>query len=173
MMQKQAKAPPEPGPVAGPGTITDSVGLLVAGARRRLKQLAWRRFAEFGVTPPQVGVLLILHGAAGSLTLRQVAERLHADDPTACRVVRKLVERRLVRATGHAADRRCSSLELTARGRELAGRLEGVAAELQRGIEDGLAPATLESLKAGLRAMIANLDRLDAAAGRRPRARAR
>jgi DNA-binding MarR family transcriptional regulator len=146
-----------------PGIVSpDAIGLLVGAARRRIKQVVWRRLSGVRLTPQQFGVLLTLRDLPEGAPLCEVARRIYMDDPTACRVMRKLVERKLVRSTGDAGDRRRFRLQLTARGRELAERLAEAALELAAAIERGLSEGELASLRSGLRKVIANMDVMEA-----------
>src|SRR5262245_2765340 len=115
----------------------ESIGLLIGAARRRIKQVLWGQLASAGIKPPQLGVLLMLDGGA-DLSLHELAVRMWIDDPSACRLVAKLIERGMVRAAQHPRDRRSSRLALTRRGRTLARKLRAVADQIQIDIARGL-----------------------------------
>jgi DNA-binding MarR family transcriptional regulator len=156
-------------------TLDGSVALLIAAARRRIKQVIWRRLRPLGVTPPQLGILLTLARHEGA-SLHEVAETLWIDDPTASRLVCKLVRRRLVRVESAPDNRRRSVLALSDRGRALATRLARLAAEFQRDVEAGLSEDEQEALRRTLHKVIANLDGAEARAqaarrGARPKRR--
>jgi DNA-binding MarR family transcriptional regulator len=143
----------------------DGVGVLIGGARRRIKQIVWGRFRPYGITPPEFGVLFVLVDREG-LSLHEVAQLLYMDDPMACRIIAKLSRRRLLRADADPGNRRRFKLGLTARGRALTERLRGEAQELQEAIERGLSAQERAALCAGLRKVIANMDALEAKAER-------
>ena len=148
--------------------LQDSIGLLIAAARRRIKQVVWSRLLPYGLTPQQFWVLLVLREHEG-MSLHQLAEQIWTDDPTACRIIAKLADRKLVRADSHPDDRRRFRLRLTARGRKLAVDLVALAEELRTGIERGLSAADRDTLRELLGRVVANTDRMGA--GSRPERR--
>src|SRR5437016_8016167 len=96
----------------------ESIGLLIGAARRRIKQVVWGRLRPYGITPQQLGVLLVLQDHE-NISLHVLAERLWLDDPTAGRVIHKLVGKKLVRAADDPSDRRRFCLRLTPNGQAL------------------------------------------------------
>jgi DNA-binding MarR family transcriptional regulator len=138
----------------------EPVGLLIGAARRRIKQAVGRRLRPFRLTPQQFWILLaIQEGRAPSLT--ELADRLRGDQPTASRIVAALVRRRLVRVEVDPVDRRRSLLSTTPAGEALRADLGAVAAEIRAGVVAGMNEAEQEAIRAGLRKVIANMDRLE------------
>lgn len=140
-------------------------GLLIAVARRRIKQVVLARAAGHGLSPQQFWLLVGLRERRAS-SQAELAERLHVDAPTASRVVSTLVRRRLVRVEQDPEDRRRARLHLTRAGEELARELAGIASEIRAAIVDGMTPVELDALRRGLRKIISNLERLEARAVR-------
>lgn len=136
-------------------------GLLIAVARRRIKQAVLVRAAPHGLSTQQFWVLVHLHERAG-LSQRDLATRMDIDAPTASRVLGALIARRLVRAEDDPDDRRRSRLRLTATGRELARTLAGDAAEIRRGAVAGMTSPEVDALRRGLRKVIDNMGKLSA-----------
>src|SRR5215813_13612522 len=137
----------------------DSIGLLVAAARRRMKQVIWSRLTPFNLTPQQFWVLLHLHGGR-PMSLHELARNIWADDPTACRIVARQTERKLVRAESDPEDRRRFRLMLTPKGRKLGAELTSVAEEIQIGMERNLSVAERQLLCGQLQRVVDNLDRM-------------
>jgi DNA-binding MarR family transcriptional regulator len=137
----------------------DSVGRLIAAARRRMKQVVGGRVRAHGLSAPQFWLLLGIAETPGT-TLSGLAERLRVDVPTASRIVSSLSRRGLVRSKTDPRNRRRHSLAPTPRGRALAGRLAPVARELRARMVRGLTAAEQQSLKASLNRVIENLDRM-------------
>src|SRR5215813_13726096 len=135
----------------------DSIGLLVAAARRRMKQVIWSRLTPFNLTPQQFWVLLHLHGGR-PMSLHELARNIWADDPTACRIVARLTERKLVRAESDPDDRRRFRLMLTPKGKKLGGDLSGLAAEIKEGMERNLSAGERQALCDVLQRVVDNLD---------------
>jgi DNA-binding MarR family transcriptional regulator len=139
-------------------------GLLIAVARRRIKQAVLARAAPRGLSTQQFWVLVHLHERPG-ISQRDLARRMDVDAPTASRVLGALIARRLVRAEDDPEDRRRTRLRLTATGRELARSLAGDAAEIRRGLVAGMSAPELDALRAGLRKVIENMGRLSGPPG--------
>src|SRR5207247_5057827 len=118
----------------------EPVGLLIGAARRRIKQAVGHRLRGYGLTPQQFWVVVHLRESEG-LALRELAERLRLDQPTASRIVTLLRRRKLVRIGGHPADRRRCSLRLTGAGAELIGELYPLAREVREAVVQGMSPA--------------------------------
>ncbi|HEY0705947.1 MAG TPA: hypothetical protein VGG33_04080, partial [Polyangia bacterium] len=71
-----------------PSITSDNVGVLIAMARRRMKQAVTSRLVRHGLGPQQFWVLLNLYEEDG-LSLHELAQRAWTDDPTACRIIAK------------------------------------------------------------------------------------
>jgi DNA-binding MarR family transcriptional regulator len=140
-------------------------GLLIAVARRRIKQAVLARAARHGLSPQQFWILVGLRERRAA-SQSELAERMHVDAPTASRVLAALVRRRLVRVEQDPADRRRARVHLTRPGEELAGELTGIAGEIRAAIVDGMSAAELDALRRGLHKIISNLERLDSRAAK-------
>jgi DNA-binding MarR family transcriptional regulator len=146
----------------------EPVGKLVGAARRAIKQAVGRRVRRFRLTPQQFWLLVaIQEGRATSLS--ELATRMGGDQPTASRVVAALVRRKLVRVEDDPADRRRSRLTSAAGGEALRPRLEEIVTEIRSAIVRGMDEDEQEAVRAGLRKVIANMERLEN--GRPARAR--
>jgi len=140
----------------------EPVGLLVVAVRRRVKQVTAVLLQGLGMSPQQFWTVVVI-ARNGCLSLRELAALRRMDEPTACRVVNTLVRRRLVRRSPDPRDRRRSRLALTPSGEELAARLLPLAGTIADAVEGALTPAERGAVVAGLRKVIANLDRFEAA----------
>lgn len=92
-----------------------------------------------GVTPAQAEVLRVLDDAPEPLTLRRIGERLVCEPGSPSRLVASLVEAGLVVRRAHPSDARASTLELTAGGRERAGRVAAVETRFYDELRERLA----------------------------------
>jgi DNA-binding MarR family transcriptional regulator len=138
----------------------EPVGRLIGVARRRIKQVVGRRLRDHRLSPQQFWVLVNL-GESPDISLSELAERLHMDDPTASRIVGALTVRRLARVQPHPTDRRRRCLGLTPAGVALARRVAPIALEVRRAVEAGLTPSERDNLRSLLRRVIENVERLD------------
>jgi DNA-binding MarR family transcriptional regulator len=121
--------------------------LLISAIRRRVKQMVGAQVREFGLSPAQFWVLNRIYEREG-MSLRELAESLYMDTPTASRVVSALVRQKFVRTEEDPADRRRSRLVPTARGRALADKLHPIALETRSVFEAPLTPSERETLRA-------------------------
>ena len=142
-----------------PFLLQESVGLLVAAARRLVKQAVSAEALRHGLSYQQFWFLVGIAETEG-LSQRELSERLRTDAPTASRVTAGLVGLGLARAGEDPRDRRRSALLLTPRGSALARRLVPVAAGVRAAMVDGMPESELDALRRSLRRVIANLERL-------------
>jgi len=136
----------------------EPIGLLVAATRRRIKQAVGLRLRSHRLSPQQFWVLTVISEHEGR-SLRELAGWQRLDEPTASRVVGNLTRQGLVRVDVDRGDRRRRSLVLTPKGRALARRLRPIALAVRAAIVAGLSTAEVRVLRAGLRKVIANMER--------------
>src|SRR2546427_10685655 len=74
--------------------VKEPVGLLIAAARRKMKRAVHERVAPHGLTTQQFWALVNID-EADRPSLREVAERMRMDAPTASRAVTQLLRRQL------------------------------------------------------------------------------
>ncbi len=141
--------------------MQEYLGLLIAIARRRLKQAVLRRVAHHRLAPQQFWMLIALREHPG-VSQSELAERVHVDAPTASRVVTALARRGLVRIELDPRDRRRSRLSLAAGGERLARELTAVAEDVRAAVVEDMSEAEVEALRKGLRKVITNMDRFEA-----------
>ena len=145
-----------PGPVAPqPGGLAFQSGnwylLHKAGALARQRWTGM--LAQLNVNPGQYGALMAL-GEAGPLGQQRLAELIGVDPRNAVPIIDSLAEQGLVSREVDPSDRRRRVLELTARGREVAGGLASVGAEIERDLLHPLAPDEQASLRRMLLALL-------------------
>jgi DNA-binding MarR family transcriptional regulator len=136
------------------------LGLLIAGARRSIKQAATRRLGRRRLSAQQFWLLVALHEQPCP-SLRDLAERRLMDSPTASRMVEVLVRRGLVRIEGCPEDRRRRKVALTEKGAALARELRPLALELRAAIQAGFSAAEAEIFRRMLLRVIANVGRFE------------
>jgi DNA-binding MarR family transcriptional regulator len=153
-------------------TEPEPLARVIGATRRRIHQAVGRRLKTYGLNPQRFWVLVNLREAPGS-SLRELARRLHLDEPSASRILAGLVRGRLVRARADVGDRRRRNLELTAAGEELARKVAPIAAEVRQAAEAGFSEdekAVLRQLLARVMGNMAALERRRGALGRSLRA---
>jgi DNA-binding MarR family transcriptional regulator len=149
--------------------MQEHLGLLIAAARRRIKQAVMARLAGHDLSVQQFWFLTAIAEHPG-ISQSEVAHRVRADAPTASRVFAGMVRRGLVRTAEDPQDRRRIRAWLTPEGEFVARELAPIAEEVRRAVVSGMSRHEIEAIRAGLRRIIENLDALDAAAPRRRRA---
>jgi DNA-binding MarR family transcriptional regulator len=151
-------------------TRPEPVGLLVAAARRRIKQAVGRRLAARRLTPPQFWLLVAIQQKRAP-SVSELAERLRGDQPTVSRIVATLVRRGLVRVDDDPEDGRRGRLVATAAGQSLQRALAPLAKEVRAAIVRGMDDAEQEALRVGLRKVIENMDLFERGASKPARAK--
>jgi DNA-binding MarR family transcriptional regulator len=126
--------------------------LYKAGALARHRWSAM--LAQLNVSPGQYGALMAL-GEAGRLGQHRLAELIGVDPRNAVPIIDALAEQGLVSREVDPSDRRRRVLQLTARGRAVAGNLASVAAEIETDLLRPLGPDEQASLR---RMLVALLD---------------
>lgn len=116
---------------------------LIGSHLRRAETAVFERFqrivADFGITPSEFGVLLLIHENTG-LSQSDLGKAIRADRSTVVALMDRFEERALVRRAPSPLDRRSHALELTAKGVQLMGDLiprvqeheKAIAAKLTR-----------------------------------------
>ncbi len=138
-----------------------SLLLLISATRRRMRQVAWRWLAPHDVTPQQYTVLMVLSERPG-ISLREVAELVWVDNPTASRIIKIMLERDLVVAETAPGHGRRLRLTLSAKGAALAQSLRQLRRHLIEGIETGLSEDDGAQIRKTLRILMSNLARMEA-----------
>jgi DNA-binding MarR family transcriptional regulator len=141
------------------------VGVLIAAARRSLRQAVQRSIEPLRLNPPQFWTLLTLDAMSGA-SLGELARKQRIDAPAASRTVAGLVRRGLVRFELDREDRRRSRLSLTKAGAELVRKLRPIADDLRARVISGMNEKEEDALRTLLRKVIRNLD-TQSARGRR------
>src|SRR5512137_2215506 len=144
-------------------------GLLIATARRRIKQAVLARVAHRQLTAQQFWVIVAIEEHPG-ISQAEIAARVRADPPSVSRALSALIGRGIVRADPDQDDRRRTCVFLTPARRRLARDLAPVAREIREAVGMGMSPAEIAVLCAALKRIIANLDRLEDRSTARERA---
>jgi DNA-binding MarR family transcriptional regulator len=146
----------------------EPIGLLIAAARRRIKQAVGSRVRRYDLTTQQFWALVAIYEHPG-FSLGELAAQIRMDTPTASRMVFALMNRNLVEVRDDAADRRRARLHLKPAGAALAKDLHGLATATRATVVHGLSTTEQMALRISLRKIIANMDRLqDGGAGENP-----
>ena len=138
--------------------MQEYLGLLIAAARSRIKQVVLAQVAQFGLAPQQFWMLTALREMPG-MSQADLAERVRADAPTVSRTLGALLERGLVRSDPDPEDRRRSRVFLTAAGEQLASEVAAVAADVRAAVVEGMSAAEEAAVRRGLKRILDNLDR--------------
>jgi MarR family transcriptional regulator, organic hydroperoxide resistance regulator len=128
---------------------------LLYAATRHVTQAYAPLLAPLGLTYPQYLVMLVLWEADGgpAVTVGQLGEPLHLDSGTLTPLLKRLQAAGLVQRARSAEDERVVELSLTAAGRRLRGRAEGIPAAMF--CRTGLTAASGQRLGEDLRRVLA------------------
>ena len=109
--------------------------------------------ARLNVSPGQYGALMAL-GQVGRVGQHRLAELIGVDPRNAVPIIDALAEQGLVSREVDPSDRRRRVLQLTTRGRAVAGNLASVAAEIEADLLRPLPPDDQASLRRMLLALL-------------------
>ncbi|WLT30685.1 MarR family winged helix-turn-helix transcriptional regulator [Geothrix sp. PMB-07] len=141
-----------------PDSLTQAgLGTLASAVRRRLKHVVGARLAPYDLTIQQFWVMLVLL-EQGASSLHPLAQQVWMDDPTASRVVKAMVERGLLRTEADPKHGRRILISLTPSALPLAQELKALATGIKTGLVAGLDADQQALMRAGMMAMITNLD---------------
>ena len=123
-----------------PGELVASTGYLLARVGAESRRLWGQMLAEFGLTPHDFGVLMMLRQVE-SASQQQLGRFIGVDPRNVVALVDALEAQRLVRRQPDLADRRRHAVALTPRGRRLLTKLaragEEVEQDFLRGLSEG------------------------------------
>ncbi len=141
--------------VPSPGGLSYQSGnwYLMAKTGSLARQRWAGMLADLKVSPSQYGVLMAL-GEAGPLGQQRLAELVGVDPRNAVPIIDALAEQGLVHREVDPVDRRRRVLDLTARGRKVAGELACVGAEIEHDLLSPLTPAEQVALRRMLLALL-------------------
>jgi MarR family transcriptional regulator for hemolysin len=135
----------------------ENVGLLIAAARRRIRQAVGELARPYHLSAQRFWLLLGIQERQG-LALNELADRHRIDEPTASRIVAGLARQGLVRIANDPEDRRRSRLLLTAAGTDMAKQLRRLADDFRAAVVEGFSPSERRALAALLRRVVENID---------------
>jgi DNA-binding MarR family transcriptional regulator len=110
-------------------TLRGSVGFLLARTARSMKRVLEARLSRYNITASQYVVVAQLNDEDG-ISLSQLGERLHFDNPTITGVVDRMEREGLVERRRDADDRRVINVFLTQKGRKLLSVIDGIAVDI-------------------------------------------
>jgi DNA-binding MarR family transcriptional regulator len=145
-------------------SLTYVIGRVEQGVRRELGA----RLEPLALSVPDVTTLSVLRGRSG-LSNAQLARRALITPQAMLEVLASLERRGLVRRRADAANARIMRAELTASGRRVLARADGVIAGLEDELLAGVAPGAREQVRGALVNAMGQLSALlrDRAAARR------
>ena len=144
-------------------------GLLIAAARRAIKQAVLARIAGRQLTAQQFWLVIGVDEHPG-ISQAELAGRVRADPPAVSRALATLADRGIVRSDPDPDDRRRTCVHLTQAGRRLARELEPLAREVREAVVAGMSAEEVAALTAALQRVVTNLDRLERRGSARERA---
>jgi DNA-binding MarR family transcriptional regulator len=121
-----------------------------------LKACCMEHEKPYIVTPPQWGVLSLLHNQDG-MTIGALSQQRAIDAPTTTGIVKRLEQGGLVERRHDLVDRRLVKVYLTDEGRDIMRYLPDAAIEFSRIMAQGFSESEKRDLQAKLQRIIANL----------------
>lgn len=121
-----------------------------------LKACCMEHEKPYIVTPPQWGVLSLLHNQDGQ-TIGALSQQRAIDAPTMTGIVKRLEQGGLVERRHDLVDRRLVKVYLTDEGRDIMRYLPDAAIEFSKIMAQGFSESEKRDLQAKLQRIIANL----------------
>ncbi len=146
---KQRRPSRKPAGAAEPIILGELQGLLgyhLRCAQVTLFQHYHKAFAEFELTPPQYGTMLLIEANPG-ISQSAVSETLRFDRSTLVPIIDRLEERGLVVRAVAAQDRRSHALKLTPGGEALLVTLKKISHQHEGDVARQLSPAEQATLR--------------------------
>jgi DNA-binding MarR family transcriptional regulator len=134
---------------------------IVTAVKSRMRQVAWRRLAPFGLSPQQYQLIMAVAEVDGRCH-GELASCTWMDKPTASRILRTLQDRGLVRAEADPSHRRRLLFHLAPEAVALVQELQGFRQFMREGMEQGLPAEGRSQLRVLLGSVMDNLDRMEA-----------
>ncbi len=116
-----------------------SIGYLIARTHKTLRKKFKEILSEFGLTPPQLGVLQRLYEEDGR-SASKLTDQLFSDRSTIMAIIDKLQEKGFVRREPDRTDRRVNRIFLTEKARRIQPDLLAQTEQLHDAITNVLSP---------------------------------
>lgn len=136
--------------------LEESIGCLLARARAVLTANVDRALAQFDLTHAQFVIFLKLQHAGAPMTVGDLAREWHYDTGAMTRMLDRLEEKGFAVRSRSQADRRVVLIELSDKGRALAGQMSRVAIDALNHQLQGFSLEEVEQFKGFLRRMVSN-----------------
>lgn len=134
---------------------------IITAVKSRMRQVAWRGLAPYGLSPQQYQLIMAVAEQDGRCH-GDLAKCTWMDKPTASRILRTLQDRGLVRSETDPSHRRKVLFHLEPEAEALVQELQGFRQFMRGGMEQGLDLEERSKLRALLGSVMDNLDRMEA-----------
>jgi DNA-binding MarR family transcriptional regulator len=139
---------------------TASLPHIVTAVKSRMRQVAWRRLAPYGISPQQYQLIMAVAEQDGRCQ-GDLAACTWMDKPTASRILRTLQNRGLVRAEPDPNHGKRILFHLEPEATALLKDLHGFRQYMRDRMEQGLDRAERAQLRDLLASVMDNLDRME------------
>ena len=136
------------------------LGGLIGRTGRQWRRVVDLRMQPFDLTEATWLPLIHLSRAREPMLQKDLAVALALDKSSVVRIVKGLEDAGLITRGEDLEDHRAKPILITAKGRTLADRVEGVSQELERELLTEIAPSDLATTRDVLERLSAHLDRL-------------
>lgn len=139
-----------------PEKLKRDIALKLAIVSRKMRRHFDKAVSELGVTRSQWSVIAVVAGLPGT-TQRVIAEKLEISEPSAGRLVDRLLADGMVERRAKEDDRRAHAIFLTDKGNELTQGLARIAEASEKTAFSGMGEAELWQMLGLLERIDANL----------------
>lgn len=146
-------------PAPHPGFPVSTTSMLIAAARRHLKQVIAGLVEPLGLSPHQFWALLLLR-EIGPQTLTDLAAHMWLDHPTTSRLVHALQDLGYLSIQPHPRQGRRVIIQIVPARRAEVDRLAERAEAFRAELEEGVAPEEKAAFREMMRKLLLNLEGL-------------
>lgn len=157
----QTKPPYEPVDPLPADAAPARFGRLIGTLARKWRRAVDQSFREIGLTDATRAPLIALHDSpVSAMRQKDLAELLSLEKSSLVRVLSQLRDMGLVEWCVDPDDRRAKSIQLSARGRELARQVLARSLEVERKLLEGLSPEEVQLTRQALEKIARQFDAL-------------
>lgn len=156
----QTKPPYEPVDPLPADAAPARFGRLIGTLARKWRRAVDQSFREIGLTDATRAPLIALHDSSQPMRQKDLAETLSLEKSSLVRVLSQLRDMGLVEWCVDPDDRRAKSIQLSARGHELARQVLARSLEVERKLLEGLSPEEVQLTRQALEKIARQFDAL-------------
>lgn len=138
----------------------EGLGALINDLSRTWRMRLDQRLKPLGLSQVQWRVLLLLARERKTLVQRELAERIGIEGPTLVQLLDRMARRGWVVRRASAADRRCKTVHLTPKARDIVQKIRRITRAFRRELLAVIPPDELRHCRRTLQALLKRAEEL-------------